>query len=638
MTSPDLETAEQHLTLDVSARKSAFRDFRRALRAVARDPGPDEATRLALRAVDPDLGYTELMALRRLVRLEEDSASKPLRVAVLGGATTIQFVQLLELFLAAHGVAATFYESEYGVFRQELLMPGSGLDRFGPDVIVVATDSRDVSFPAFTSDVKDAESVLAREAEGWAALWESAATRHGATVIQNTFEVPPWSVFGNFGLRHPGAPQNFLNRLNAWIAEHAPPHVVLHDLQALASRAGEREWFDPRFYHEAKMPCGPESLVEYGHSVASVIVAIRGRSRKVLVLDLDNTLWGGVIGDDGPEGIVYGQGSGEGEGYVAFQRYAKALYDRGVVLAVCSKNDEAVAREAFEKRDMVLGLDHFACFVANWQNKADNLRQIAERLDLGTDSLVFADDNPAERAIVRRYVPEVAVPELPDDPAGYIRAVARHHYFETVSFTREDGERVHYYAANAKRSELLSASVDLGEFLQSLEMKATVEPVCATNLARVAQLVNKSNQFNLTTKRRTAVEIEKLAADPDWTTLTVSLSDRLGDNGLISVIFLQRQEEALVVDTWLMSCRVLLRGVEEFVLNEIVEVAADRGLVRVEGIYAPTPRNGMVADHYEKLGFECAGEEGDGSRWTLAVASHEPREHFILCERSSIHA
>jgi len=306
------------------------------------------------------------------------------------------------------------------------------------------------------------------------------------------------------------------------------------------------------------------------------------------------------------------------------------------LLAVCSKNDDQVARQPFEQRDdMILKLKDISCFIANWNNKADNLREIARRLDLGLDSFVFVDDNPAERALVRRFLPEVAVPDLPEDPAGYVPSLAKHRYFETVSWTAEDANRAQYYARNAERSSMAAQFEDLDSFLASLEMRATVQPVSRINIERVTQLVNKSNQFNLTTRRRTLAEIDEIARRADFHTLTISLRDRLGDNGLISILFLhQTDDRTLEIDTWLMSCRVLQRTVEQLALNEIVRICRNQGCALLQGAYMPTGRNGMVQDHYSKLGFEPAGTAGTTTLWSLrADESYSPRTTHIQVER-----
>jgi FkbH-like protein len=399
----------------------------------------------------------------------------------------------------------------------------------------------------------------------------------------------------------------------------------------LASLAGRWQWSDDRMYYHAKLPCAPECMVSYAYSVASVIGALRGKSRKALVLDLDNTLWGGVIGDDGLAGIRLGQGDGEGEAFLAFQQYVDQLRQRGVILAVCSKNNEATAREVFEKHtEMHLRLSDISCFVANWDDKHNNLMKIAEQLEIGTDSLVFVDDNPAERAIVRKYLPEVAVPELPDDPSGYIRAIEQHFYFQTIALGAEDLQRSEMYRANSLRSSAQTVSGSIDEFLASLEMVARVENVSDVNLERVAQLVSKSNQFNLTTRRHSPAGLMKMRADPNWITLTVSLRDRFGDNGLISVLLARAEGSELVIDTWLMSCRVLKRGVEQFLLNAVCAAALEQGLTSVFGEYMPTPKNGLVKDHYAGLGFERVSESEDGrTTWRLTLANAHPIRTFI---------
>ena len=630
------EFIEAYLQSDAAQRVGRFRGFLKHLSDEATsDEGRERARNFARRAVTPDLDYTSSMALGRFLRSlpEALDSRKKLRIAVLGGPTTKQLTDLLRTFLAGANVPAEVRESDHGIFRQEILSPGSRLDQFEPNVIFLATGAEDtIHRPSLRDTNEQTAAVVEEEFSFWHQLWKRANERWGAVVIQNTFEISPWGTMGHFSLRHTGSRENFLARLNALCAERAPSFVILHDLQILALEVGAENWFDPRFYLEAKMPCGPEALVKYAHSVASLVLAIAGKSKKVLVLDLDNTLWGGVVGDVGVEGIEIGQGTGLGEAFVAFQKYARALRDRGVILAVCSKNDERMARSAFEKRDeIVLRLTDFSCFVANWKNKADNLREIARTLELGLDSVVFVDDHPGERALVRRFLPEVAVPDMPEDPGRYVMALAKHRYFETVSWTNEDAARAEYYQRNALRKELAAQVDDLDSFLASLEMQARVEPVHPVNLDRVAQLVNKSNQFNLTTRRRTQAEIAAIASDSGWHTITVSLTDKVGDNGLISVIFLQQSGDELLIDTWLMSCRVLQRGVEDFVLNELVDVCRHRKCSRIRGTYIPTDRNALARDLLPSLGFASSGADSDNTHWTLEVgAAFIPRKTYIL--------
>jgi FkbH-like protein len=646
----DQESLQAYMQLDAPARRARFSEFLGALKAVAQHDGAEAARSWAARAVSPLLDYSSLMKLRRFLPADRSGATggssasvlssgapsansgRVVRLSILGGPTTIQLRQLIELYLAGEGIAADIYEAEYGLFRQEILTPGSGLDTFGPEIIFLATGARDVTrLPPIDADAAAVQQFAEAEQAEWIRLWETAKARWNASLIQNNFDPPPERVLGHYTLRHPAARENYLARLNGLLAEAAPDFVTLHDLNSLAAEHGAPTWFDPRFYHEFKLPCGAECLPGYAHSVVSLLRSMLGRSKKVLALDLDNTLWGGVVGDVGPGGIKFGQGSGEGEAFLAFQRYAKELSQRGIVLAVCSKNDPEKAREPFEKRsDMILRLSDISAFVANWNNKADNLRQIADRLELGLDSIVFVDDNPAERALVRRFVPHVAVPDLPEDPSGYIAALARHRYFETTSFTREDSARARYYHENSRRKELAAGAPDLESFLASLKMKMKVEPINDLNIERSTQLVNKSNQFNLTTRRYTLAEVRGLVESPDWQTRTFSLRDELGDNGLISVILLRKQGDALAIDTWIMSCRVLQRGVEQFARNELVDLCQSAGCSRLLGTYIPTAKNSLVAEHYAKLGFSPAGSDGPETFWELRVdGAATPLTHFI---------
>lgn len=587
-------------------------------------------------ALAPSMGFTgALSAARQLAKLRREGSrcATSTRVAVLGSTTTTQLASLLDAFLFAHNIDAEIYEAPYGLLQQEILDPDSELYRFRPQFLFLATTRRDLaSSPGGAASIEEVQKAVDATVGEWEALWRTAHERLGCQIIQNNFDAPPWRVYGNMEQSHAGAPGGFIDKVNKALVHRSPRWVSIHDLDGLAADVGRWNWGDERFFHLAKLPCAPEHLVPYAHNVASLISARLGRSRKCLVLDLDNTLWGGVIGDDGLGGINLGQGDGVGEAYVAFQRYAKALNERGVILAVCSKNEDANAREPFEKHpEMVLRLSDISCFVANWEDKAANIRRIAQELNIGLDSLVFVDDNPAERDIIRRLVPEVAVPEIPPDPADYIRAVEQHRYFEVISLSAEDFKRTEYYRANAERQRTASSVADIDEYLRSLEMRGWIGAVGDLEMDRTVQLIGKSNQFNLTTKRYSAADIQRMRASPDWETRVVKLVDRFGDNGLISVLLARQEGDALAIDSWLMSCRVLKRGVEQLLLNNIAAAARERGLRRLLGEYIPTPKNLLVQHHYTGLGFTQIQADPDGrTRWELVVDDEwVPLTHHI---------
>jgi FkbH-like protein len=584
----------------------------------------------------PDLDYTTATSFARiLARLRKKvppRAGGP-RIAVVGSFTTHQLVELFDLYLHGAGTDAVLYEAGYGTLHQELLDPDSGLNKFRPDLVIILTTWRDLAHrPSLTDDRAAVQARVDAEVEDWRRIWDAAHRGLGCQIIQNNFDAPPWRTLGNLEARHPGGFGRYVSLVNHSLQEAAPAHVSIHDVDDLAATSGRWAWSDDRFYHHAKLPCAPESLVAYAHSLASLVSAHVGAAKKCLVLDLDNTLWGGVIGDDGLGGIRVGQGDPDGEAYLAFQRYVKELGQRGVILAVCSKNTDAIAREPFEKHsEMVLRMDDIACFVANWDDKATNIGRIASELNIGLSSLVFVDDSPVERSIIRRLQPEVAVPEMPDDPAHYVRVLDRHRYFQALTVSAEDMRRTELYKAEGARKVLESSTTDLDAFLSSLELVADIRPIDADTLARTVQLISRSNQFNLTTRRYSNADILTMIDDPAWVTRVISLRDRFGDNGLISVLLAKQSGDALTIDTWLMSCRVLKRGVERLALNHLVACARQRGLRKLLGEFVPTAKNALVRDHYASLGFtQIDGDDAGKTYWSLTVDdSLSPLSHPI---------
>jgi FkbH-like protein len=452
-------------------------------------------------------------------------------------------------------------------------------------------------------------------------------------------------VLGNQEHRLAGSPASLVDQVNAALpAAAADEGVSVLALDAFAREQGLRRWYDAGLWYRAKQEVHPAMSPLYGEQVARVVGALLGQSRKCLVLDLDNTLWGGVIGDDGLEGIVLGQGSAAGEAYLELQLYAKRLMERGVVLAVCSKNDEANALAPFERHaEMALRRGDIACFVANWQDKAANLRRIAQELNLGLDALVFVDDNPAERGLVRKELPMVAVPQMPDDPAEYVRVLAAAGYFEGLGVTDEDRARAAQYAANARREAgRVESATDLVGYLAGLGMELAWQRFDAAGLGRIVQLINKTNQFNLTTRRVVEAEIERALGRPDVLGLQFRLKDMYGDNGMIGVTLCESasaeglkaagfpgvavEEGDGFVGIWLMSCRVLGRQVEEATMNVLAEQARAMGLRRIFGCYLPTAKNSMVREHYGRLGFELVATAADGATlWKLELERFQER-------------
>jgi FkbH-like protein len=449
----------------------------------------------------------------------------------------------------------------------------------------------------------------------------------GCTVIVQTAPQVAGSLFGSLERDVPGTLQWLIDHYNREIrARVGNSSDLLLDTAALAETVGLLQWHDPVQWTLGKFPFAHSITPLYADWVGRLIATARGKARKCLVLDLDNTLWGGVIGDDGLAGIVLGNGTPAGEAYLDIQRTALALRERGIVLAVSSKNDDHLARSPFRSHpEMLLKEEHITVFQANWQDKASNLKAIANELNIAIDALVLLDDNPAERAQVRDALPAVAVPELPADPAFYSATLLAAGYFEAISFTAEDRHRADQYRANAARIGLLGAATDVESYLHALQMRATYGPFDRIGRTRITQLINKTNQFNLTTHRYTESEVEAFEKSVSGLTLQVRLIDRFGDNGMIAVVICIEEHHNWLIDTWLMSCRVLNRKLEQATLNYIVSRAKAAGVRALIGTYFMTERNGIVKDHYARLGFEPLYVGDDGSRWQLEVTSYVAR-------------
>ena len=556
----------------------------------------------------------------------------PLRLAVLASSTVDHLLPAIRVAGMRRGLWIETYTPEYGQYAQDLMNPASGLHAFKPDAVLLAQDAHDL-----TRGVEQDAGGAAWLDQRMVALtgqWAAARRQFGCQVIQ-TIPLPVFSArLGNNEHRLPWSRAAALRRLGTAMRDRADEAGV--DILALddsAARDGLAAWHDPALWHRAKQEIHPTAAPLFGDLVGRLLAAARGRSFKALVLDLDNTLWGGVIGDDGLAGIKLGQGSAAGEAHAAFQHYARDLARRGIILAVCSKNDEANALEPFVSHpEMVLRRDDIACFVANWTDKATNLRTIASTLNIGLDSLVFADDNPAERAIVRRELPMVAVPELPEDPTLYGTCIADAGYFEALRITAEDLSRSAQYQDNARRQAVAATTTDLPAYLRSLEMRAPWSRFDRVGQTRIVQLINKTNQFNLTTRRVTDEQIAALIDDPTALTLQIRLLDQFGDNGIVAIVAGTPEDDAIRLDTWLMSCRVLGRGMEEETLNLIVAEARRLGAARLIGEYRPTAKNGMVAEHYARLGFRLVVEKDGATEWSLDLRDWTPRPTWIASE------
>jgi len=615
------------------------RDFRLQIRAASAET--DIRARLDALAglAQSRLGLVETIQLDRALMRD---ATEPIdgytrvRLAVLSTNTIDHLLPAIRVAGLGYKLRLDVFSGSFGQYRQELLDPASPLLQFRPDLILLSLNARQTtSGVPLAATAEEVEQALARAIEELRELWHHARRTFKASVIQQSYLDVSEPLFGSYDRLVPAAPSRLIARLNDLLARAAAQeNVMLLDVAQASARDGLDAWFDVARWLQGKMEIAPQAATRYGELLARLIGAQRGKSRKCLVLDLDDTLWGGVVGDVGMAGIILGEGSAQGEAHLALQRYAKLLKERGVILAVCSKNEHASAEAVFrEHPEMVLRLADIAAFVANWNDKVENLKEIAERLNIGLDSLVFVDDNPVERARVREGLPMVAVPELPNDPALYVRCIADAGYFEAVSFTADDLRRGEQYRTNVAREALRGVSQSVDDFLRGLEMWVAYGPIEPVDLARATQLINKTNQFNTTTRRYSSDEVARLAAAPENITLQFRLADRFGDNGLVSVMILRPADDpgVLELDTWVMSCRVFGRQLENEAMTIAVEAARGRGIRILRAEYIPTERNGVVSGLFKGLGFVV--EPGTGpigaSRWILNTPEYVAPPTFI---------
>jgi FkbH-like protein len=616
-------------------------DFRGDLRAALAQAKPTDALDGLAALAARRLGFLETVQLdRALARLDlkEAPGFQPVRLAILASSTIDHLPPAIRVAGLRRGLLIEVHSGAYGQYRQDLLDAGSALHRFAPQAALFSLSAREaiasISLAATAAEVDDA---IGRFIAELRSLWRK-AREIGAAVIQQTFIDVSEPLFGGYDRIVPGAPSAVVTRLNDRLTQAAAEDgALLLDVARASQRDGIDAWFDVGRWLQGKLEIAPQAAPFYGDLAARILAALRGLSKKCLVLDLDNTLWGGVIGDDGLEGIVLGEGSGAGEAHLALQHYAKQLKERGVILAVCSKNDAKIAEAAFNDHpEMVLRRSDFAAFQANWDDKAQNLKAIAARLNIGIDSLVFVDDNPIERARIRQSLPMVAVPELPDDAAHYVRCLADAGYFEAVAFTADDRSRAEQYAANAEREALLGSAESMDDFLRGLDMTAVYGPFTAVDHARVVQLINKTNQFNTTTRRYASEEVSRIMDDPNSLTLQFRLLDRLGDNGLVSTMILRPtpdDDDALEIENWIMSCRVFGRELEFEAMNLAVEAAKERGVRAFVADYIPTAKNDVISKLYPGLGFtkvDRAAAASGATRWRLDLADYVTRKTHII--------
>lgn len=575
-------------------------------------------------------------SLKKQLLADETTKFIDKKIAILGGETTQNIKIMLELFLLNYGIKPQFYESEYNQYYEDGMFPNPELEEFSPDLIYVCTCIRNiVNFP-LASDGKDMVDAKRQNAiDKFYGLWGSLEEKYHCPIIQNNFEYPFFRLMGNKDASDYHGRVNFVTMLNCAFYDYAQTHdnFFICDVNYISASYGLDKWSDPYYWHMYKYAVAVPAIPYLSFNVANIIKSIYGKNKKAFNLDLDNTLWGGIVGDDGADNIEIGQETSLAQTYSEFQEYIKLHKQIGVLLTVNSKNDEQNAVSGFERPDSVLKMDDFISFKANWNPKSMNLSETANEMTLLPESFVFVDDNPAERAIIEGELPGVAIPAI-DGVEHYIQTIDKSGFFEVTNLSSDDLKRNEMYQENAKRAKMQSSFANYEDYLKSLEMKGEIQSFIPMYMSRIAQLTNKSNQFNLTTKRYSQSDIEEVAADPNRITLYGKLGDKFGDNGVVSIVIGRidgADKDELHMELWLMSCRVLKRDMEFAMMDELVEKAKNAGIKKLVGYYYPTAKNAMVKDFYGLQGFKKVSEDADGNTvWEFEITDdYENKQHVI---------
>ena len=561
------------------------------------------------------------------------------KVAILTGSTIDLLKDTLEIYLLYHGIKPTFYISEYNKYYEDAVFENLALDEFKPDIVYIFTTFRNINVDIDINFSKEEiDSLLENEFSKYKNIWVSIIKKYNPVIIQNNFEYPNFRLLGNNDIVNVHGLSNFINKLNYKFYEYAEENNIhILDINYIASDFGLSKWHNNKLYALYKIPCDIEAIPQIAFNAANIIKSVYGKNKKLLALDLDNTLWAGVVSEDGLNGIEIGKETAIGELYYDFQNYIKKLKSIGVLLSIVSKNDEDVALEAIEKSDGVLKKDDFVDIKANWQPKNENIKKISEELNLGIDSFVFIDDNPMERDIVKTSFNQIEVPDI-KDVDEYINAIDKAGFFENTIITKEDLEKTKNYQKNLAINEYKSNITNYDDYLDSLDMKAIILPFEEKYFDRISQLSNKSNQFNLTTKRYSLEDIKNITSDKNHITLYGKLDDKFGENGIVSLIIGKIIDTAngkeLNIDLLLMSCRVLKRDMEYAMMDELVRLCIEKNIDIINGFYYKTEKNNMVSDLYEKYGYDIIKNEDNEKIYRLTnLKNYQNKNKHILVNK-----
>ena len=576
-------------------------------------------------------------SLKRVL-LSDGTTRLKKKIAVLGGSTTNDIIAITELFLLDAGIEPEFYQSEYAQYWQDAMFPSEELAGFAPDIVFIHTTNRNITeYPQMTDSPETVKAMLDKEFDRFKQMWQALQSRFNCPIIQNNFELPLFRLLGNKDCSDYRGRSNFINRLNSMFYEYSQNNgsFYINDINYISAGYGLKEWSNPLYWNMYKYALCFEAIPEFAYNTSNIIKSVFGKNKKALALDLDNTLWGGVVGDDGVEHIQIGQETGVAQSYYEFQNYIKAHKDLGILLTVCSKNDEENALAGLKHPEGALKPEDFIIIKANWENKDRNIAETASELNILPESIVFVDDNPAEREIVKAQLPGVKAPVM-DGVENYIQTLDRSGFFEVTTFSEDDLKRNEMYKANVQRASMSASFENYSDYLLSLDMNAVIDDFIPMYIQRITQLSNKSNQFNVTTKRYTPAEMEAVFASDEYIRLYGKLTDKFGDNGVVSVVIGKKDGSVLNMDLWLMSCRVLKRDMEFAMLDTLVQKCREQNIETIKGYYYPTAKNNMVRELYKTFGFDKISEDENGNTvWQLDIAGYENKNHVISVHPNS---
>ena len=560
--------------------------------------------------------------MKKLKKNNYKNSKIKIKIAILGGSTTELIKNNLEIFLKDKNLDPKFYESDYNQFYYDGIKPSKKLKKFNPDFIYIHTSSINIDeFPKIESEKKQSEKLIENTFNKYRSIWINLSKNFNCNIIQNNFEMLSLTSLGNLDSSKHYGKINFLTKLNLKFFEYSNKvnNLIIQDINLMSAQYGLDKWHDDSFYFNYKYVLSHEAIPILTKNITSIIESLIGKSKKCLILDFDNTLWGGIIGEVGWKNIQIGNDNAIGQVYLRFQKYIFELMSKGIILAGCTKNENSVALSGFKNNSNLLKKNHFSIIKANWENKAKNIIEISKELNIGLDSMVFIDDSKFERELVKKQLPMVEVPEVGSDPEKYIFYLDREKYFENSKLSKEDLQRTNFYKTNIKREEDQNNFKDYNQYLRSLKMKTNLKSFKNENIDRIYQLINKTNQFNLTTKRMKINETKNIINNSSFFSIAGNLNDKFGENGIVTIFIAKIKKNRIEIIQWLMSCRVFNRGLEFAIFDQLISWCKNKSISTIHGSFIQTKKNSIVKNFYKDLKFKKINKGTKNTTWEFKI-------------------